>query len=75
MYSTFHEDTIGLDFCCLLIVIMSKDLIMRILVRFSDNNSDCFYTFKVLVDSLVLFLGKNVSIHEAKSAYPIFTPG
>ena len=50
-------------------------LIMRILIRFDDNNSDYFCILKVLVNLLVLFLNKNVSILEVKSAWPIFTSG
>ncbi len=50
-------------------------IFMRILIRFDDNNSDYFCILKVLVNLLVLFLNKNVSILEVKSAWPIFTSG
>ncbi len=53
---------------CFLLVVKSKGLIMGILVHFDDNNSGWFCALKILVDSLVLSLGKNVSIHDAKSA-------
>jgi len=66
MYSTFLGGTIGLDFCFLLLVRL-KGLVVDVILRFGSNNSDCFYALKVLVDALVLFLGKNVSIREAKS--------
>ena len=75
IYSTLHGGVIELDFYHLLYVITSEGLIIGILIRFDDNNSDCFCTLKILVDSLVLFLSKNVSILKAKSAWPIFTPG
>ena len=52
-----------------------KGLVMVVIFRFSDNNSGCFCALKVLVNVLVLSLGKNVSIREAKSAWPIFTSG
>ena len=45
-----------------------KGLIIGIVFRFGDINSGCFYVLKVLVNTLVLFLGKNVSIRDAKSA-------
>ncbi len=67
MYSTFLRDAIGLDFCFLLSVRL-KDLVAGVILRFSDNNSGYFYTLKLLVDALVLSLGKNVSICDAKSA-------
>ncbi len=64
-----------MDFCFLLSVEL-KGLIMGVILHFGgNNNSGCFCTLKVLVDALVLSLGKNVSIHDAKSAWPIFTPG
>ena len=74
MISTFLESAIRLDFCFLLVVRL-KGCMVGITLRFSDNNSGCFYALKVLVDALVLSLGKNISIREAKSAWPIFTPG
>ena len=40
---------------------------MDVTLHFSGKNSGCFYALKVLVDALVLSLGKNVSIREAKS--------
>jgi len=49
-------------------MVKSKDLIIGILIHFSGNSFNCFYVFKVLDDLLVLSLGKNVSIREAKSA-------
>ena len=45
-----------------------KVLIMGILIRFGDSDSDYFCALKVLVDLLILFLDKNISIHDAKSA-------
>ena len=71
--STFLEGAIGLDFCFLLIKL--KGLVVSVILRFSDNSSGCFCALKVLVDALVLSLSKNVSIRDAKSAWPIFTPG
>ena len=46
---------------------------MVVMLCFGDS-SGYFCTLKVLVDVLILSLGKNVSIREAKSAWPIFTP-
>ena len=74
MISTFLKGAIGLNFCFLLLVRL-KGLVMGVTLRFDGKNSDCFCALKVLIDSLVLFLGKNVSIHETKSACPIFISG
>jgi len=64
---TFLGDAIRLGFCFLLSVKL-KGLVVGVILRFSDNNSGYFYTLKVLVDALVLSLGKNISIYDAKSA-------
>ena len=37
-------------------------------LRFGGKKSGCFCVLKILIDSLVLSLGKNISIREAKSA-------
>ena len=52
-----------------------KGLIIGVILHFGDNNFGSFYILKVLVDTLVLSLGKNISIRDVKSAWPIFTPG
>jgi len=57
IYLTFLEGAIGLDFCFLLEV-MSEDLIIEMLIRFDSDSFDCFYILKILVDSLILSLGK-----------------
>ncbi len=74
MYLTFLRGAIGLDFCFLLSVRLNG-LSVGVIFHFGDNNSDWFCTLKVLVNALVLSLGKNVSIRDVKSAWPIFTPG
>ncbi len=49
-------------------IVESNNLIMRVLVHFGDKYSDNFYVLKVLIDVLILSLGKNISIHEVKFA-------
>ena len=67
MYSTFLGGVIELGFCFLLLVRL-KGLSVGVILHFSDNNSGCFCILKVLVDLLVLSLGKNISIRDVKSA-------
>ena len=74
MISTFLKGAIGLSFCFLLSVVL-KDFGVEIIIHFGGKNSDYFWTLKVLVDALILSLGKNVSIHNVKSACSIFTSG
>ncbi len=67
MISTFLGGAIGFNFCFLLLIRL-KGVIVGIILHFDGKNSGSFVTLKVLVDALVLFLGKNVSIHDVKSA-------
>jgi len=53
---------------CFLLFIRLKGLVVGVILHFGNNNSGCFYALKVLVDALVLSLGKNVSIRDVKSA-------
>ena len=52
---------------CFLLSVRLKGLVVGVILRFGDNNSGYFCALKVLVDALILSLGKNVSIRNAKS--------
>ncbi len=73
MILTFLGDAIGLDFCFLLLVRLNGCSI-GVTLHFGGKNSGSFCALKIPMGMLVLSLGKNVSIREAKSACPIFTP-